>query len=262
MLNIQHITKCYAKSPVPAVDDLSLHVPRGVVYGFLGPNGAGKTTTIKMLTGILPFERGDIFVNGYSICKNPTDAKRRLGYVSDDHAVYDTLTGRQYINFLADVYGVSVTDRKSRAADMLERLNLTDALDTQIAKYSHGMKQKICVVGALIHNPPLWVLDEPLTGLDPESAFQLKSMMTAHAAAGNTVFFSTHVLEVAEKVCSHIGVVYHGRLLADESVEALLAKNGGESLEQWFLQLTGGKKPDDRGLNTPISTPADNGQPL
>ncbi|MDR3318374.1 MAG: ABC transporter ATP-binding protein [Clostridiales bacterium] len=233
MVSIRNITKIYAKQTVKAVDNLSLEIGGGIIFGFLGPNGAGKTTTLKMLTGILPFTIGEILIDGVDIRRNPIEAKRKIGFVPDNHAVYDKLTGRQYINFMSDIYNVPALERKERADALLERLHLAKDADAQISSYSHGMKQKICVIGALIHNPSLWVLDEPLTGLDPQSSFELKQMMREHADAGNTVLFSTHVLEVAEKICDRVGIIDKGILVGAGS----LAEIGG-SLERFFLDKT------------------------
>ncbi|HEY8424052.1 MAG TPA: ABC transporter ATP-binding protein [Clostridia bacterium] len=239
MLKIFSVSKSYAKSSFKAVDNLTLHVKKGVIYGFIGPNGAGKTTTIKMLTGILPFDEGNIEINGYDIKRDPINAKRSIGFVPDNHVIYEKLTGREYINFMADIYRVDLAERKRRAERLLEMFNLTKDVDAQISSYSHGMKQKICVIGALIHNPPLWVLDEPLTGLDPQSAYELKNLMREHVKEGNTVFFSTHVLEVAEKLCDRIGIINKGRLVAEGTMEEIKAMGGkDESLEQIFLKIT------------------------
>ena len=237
MLNIQNLSKSYLKSLTLAVDDLTLQLNSGEIFGFLGPNGAGKTTTIKVLTGILPFSHGSVTIDGHCIKKNPLEAKKSIGYVSDSHVLYDKLTGREYIDFLADVYGVSLGDRQQRAEKMLQLLNLTDAFDANIKTYSHGMKQKIAVIGALIHNPKLWVLDEPLTGLDPQSAFSLKELMREHAAAGNTVMFSTHILDVAENLCDRVGIIANGKLVKIGSVAEIKAEYGDKSLEEIFLSV-------------------------
>lgn len=237
MLNIKAVSKAYSKSKYFAVSGLSLNVEKGVIYGFIGPNGAGKTTTIKMLTGILPFEHGSIAVDGYDIRRDPIQAKKSMGYVSDSHVIYDRLTGREYINFMADMYGVDAVTRKERADKYLEIFNLAKDVDSQIASYSHGMKQKISVIGALIHNPRLWVLDEPLTGLDPQSAYELKELMRAHTRQGNSVFFSTHVLEVAEKLCDRIGIISQGRLIFEGTIEDIKNKFKDMSLEQAFITL-------------------------
>jgi len=241
VLNIANLSKSYAKSDVKAVDNLSLELKSGEIFGFLGPNGAGKTTTIKILTGILPFEHGSVSVAGYDIKSEAVEAKKNIGYVSDSHILYDRLTGREYVDFLADVYGVSLSDRKERAERMLDLLNLRDAFDANIKTYSHGMKQKIAVIGALIHNPKLWVLDEPLTGLDPQSAFALKELMRSHADAGNTVMFSTHILDVAEKLCDRVGIIVKGSIVKVGSVEEIKAASGEDkSLEEVFLSVAGG----------------------
>ncbi|HEY8389683.1 MAG TPA: ABC transporter ATP-binding protein [Clostridia bacterium] len=239
MLKILSVSKTYAKSTFKAVDNLTLHAKKGVIYGFIGPNGAGKTTTIKMLTGILPFEEGSIEINGYDLKRDTINAKRSIGFVPDNHVIYEKLTGREYINFMADIYKVDLRQRKQLADKYLEMFNLTKDVDSQISSYSHGMKQKICVIGALIHNPPLWVLDEPLTGLDPQSAFELKNLMKEHTKEGNTVFFSTHVLEVAEKLCDRIGIINKGQLILEGTMDEIKAMGQeGESLEQIFLRLT------------------------
>ena len=239
MLKIFSVSKSYAKSTFKAVDNLSLHVKKGVIYGFIGPNGAGKTTTIKMLTGILPFEEGNIEINGFDIKRDPINAKKSIGFVPDNHIIYEKLTGREYINFMADIYKVDLAERKRRAEKYLEMFNLTKDVDSQISSYSHGMKQKICVIGALIHNPPLWVLDEPLTGLDPQSSFELKNLMREHTKQGNTVFFSTHVLEVAEKLCDRIGIINKGKLILEGTMDEIKAMGGkDESLEQIFIKIT------------------------
>ncbi len=241
MLTIRNLTKTYAKSNKKAVDNLSLELHPGEIFGFVGPNGAGKTTTIKALTGILRFEEGQIEIAGNDIQKAPLAAKREIGFVPDNHTAYDKLTGMEYLNFMADLYGVSLEARKERADRFLKAFNLEDAVNRQIKSYSHGMKQKIVVIGALIHEPKLWVLDEPMTGLDPQSAFELKEAMKEHAAKGNTVFFSSHVLEVVEKLCDRVGIIKDGRIIEVGTVEELREK-GGENLEEYFLQVTADKE--------------------
>jgi len=235
MLQITNLTKTYASS-VKAVNGLNITLQKGEIFGFLGPNGAGKTTTIKALTGILPFEEGTITIDGVDIKKDSTKAKRLIGYVSDNHVIYDKLTGREYVNFLADVYGVYKDERES-IKELIDKFSLTSAYDSQIKTYSHGMKQKISVIGALVHSPKLWVLDEPLTGLDPQSAFELKSLMRLHCDRGNTVFFSTHILEVAEKLCDRVGIIVKGKLVVLGTPEAV-ARERGKTLEEVFLELT------------------------
>lgn len=239
MLKITHLTKRYGRSEEKAVDDLSLELQPGEIFGFLGPNGAGKTTTIKSLTGILPFDEGRIEICGEDLVRSPLQAKRNFGYVSDSHILYDKLTGREYIDFMADMYGVDVDTRKARADALLGRFSLTDAFDQPIKSYSHGMKQKINIIGALIHSPNLWVLDEPMTGLDPQSSFELKEMMREHCAQGKTVFFSTHVLEVAEKLCDRVGIIVKGKLIMVGPMDEIKAKSTDKSLEEVFLSVAG-----------------------
>lgn len=238
MLRIKNLTKSYAGSEVNAVSNLNLNLRAGEIYGFLGPNGAGKTTTIKMITGILPYLSGEIVVCGYNLKTESVKAKKCIGFVSDSHIVYDKLTGREYVNFMADVYGVSQQDREERATKLLNLFRLTEAFDKQICTYSHGMKQKISIIGALIHNPAIWILDEPMTGLDPESSHQLKTLMREHCDNGNVVFFSTHVLEVAEKVCDRIGIISKGELIKEGTVEEIKSSSTDKSLEDVFLSLT------------------------
>lgn len=240
MLKIKNLSKTYSKSSVKAVDSINLEVEGGQIFGFLGPNGAGKTTTIKMITGILSYNEGEINICSYDLKKEPIEAKRQIGYVSDNHVVYDKLTGREYVNFMADVYGVSKEDRKRVIDELLEIFKLTDAFNSQISTYSHGMKQKISIIGALVHEPKIWILDEPMTGLDPESAHQLKVLMRKHTEKGNVVFFSTHVLEVAEKLCDKIAIISAGKLIAVGSIEEIMQKSTDTSLEEVFLSLTNG----------------------
>lgn len=240
MLKIDHFSKTYGKSDKKAVDDLTLELNCGEIFGFLGPNGAGKSTTIKTVCGILNFEEGDIYIDGVNLKTNPVEAKMKIGYVPDNHEVYDKLSGMEYINFMADVYNVSVEERKARADKYIDMFNLRDAIDKQIKTYSHGMKQKIVVIGALIHNPKLWILDEPMMGLDPQSSYELKEAMKEHVKNGNTVFFSSHVLEIVEKLCDRIGIIDDGKLVAVGRADDLKAQTGDDSLESYFLKLTGG----------------------
>lgn len=241
MLKIENLVKVYASSDVRAVDGLSLELKKGEIFGFLGPNGAGKSTTIKCLTGILPITEGRIEINGYDLKTDPIRAKRSFGYVPDQHVVYNKLTGAEYVNFMADIYGVSTEDRKRRSEELFETFHLSDAKNSPISSYSHGMAQKICVIGALIHDPDLWVLDEPLTGLDPQAAFELKELMRAHCNKGKTVFFSSHVLDVVEKLADRVGIIDGGKLVAVGSVEELKSSQNG-SLEEVFLKITGDGK--------------------
>ena len=247
MLTIEHLSKSYGGSEHKAVDDLNLNLRPGEIYGFLGPNGAGKTTTIKIVTGILPYQEGRVTICGHDLKADIIEAKRHIGYVSDSHILYDKLTGREYVNFLADIYGVDLATRQKRADELLESFELKDAYDSQIRTYSHGMKQKINVIGALIHDPDLWILDEPMTGLDPQSAFSLKERMRAHCNAGKTVFFSTHVLEVAEKICDRVGIIVKGKLLLEGSLDEIRAAKGEGSLEDVFLSVAGGEGGEKAG---------------
>ena len=238
MIEFANVTKIYGKSTVPSVDHLNLKVPEGCVYGFLGPNGAGKTTTIRMLTGALRPTEGTVTIGGIDVGREPMAAKRQVGFVPDSQDMYDKLTGWEYLNFMADIFGVDQKARKERADKYLEMLELTGAAGNRIQSYSRGMKQQIAVIGALIHAPKVWVLDEPMVGLDPRASFLLKEEMKAQAAAGATVFFSTHVLEVAEKLCDRVGIISKGRLIAEGTPEELLRQTGDSSLEQVFLEMT------------------------
>ncbi len=239
MLTLSNLSKSYAKGRVKAVDDLSLTVQRGEIFGFIGPNGAGKTTTIKMICGIINADAGSVTIDGHDIQRDPIGAKRALGYVPDSANVYERLTGLEYLNFLADVYGVDANTRAERMEKYLTMFEIKDAAGSAIKSYSRGMRQKLTLTGALLHNPPLWILDEPMVGLDPRAAHQIKQEMRAHCDAGNTVFFSTHVLEVAERLCDRIGIINHGKLIAVGTLDELRAGEKGESLEQLFLELTG-----------------------
>lgn len=238
MITISNLSKKYKNAQDYAVRNLSLQVNDGEVFGFIGANGAGKSTTIKCITGILPYSEGEIEIAGINLAKNPIEAKKNIGYVSDNHSVYDRLTGRQYVNFLADVYGVSKDLRDKRLNDLAIRFDLQDKLDNQIKSYSHGMKQKICVIGALIHEPKVWILDEPLTGLDPKSARELKELMREHCSKGNVVFFSSHVLEVVEKLCDRIAIIKNGEIIASFTMAELEEKQAGKTLEDIFLEIT------------------------
>lgn len=239
MIQFDHVVKQYSKSSVRAVDDLTLHIDKGSTLAFIGPNGAGKTTTIRLLTGILKPTSGTVTVGGIDMSKDPIAAKRLIGFVPDAHEMYDRLTGMQYLNFMADVYGVSKADRKAHIEKYLSLFGLEDASRDQIRSYSRGMRQKLTIIGALIHNPPVWVLDEPMVGLDPRAAHVLKEEMRRHCEAGNTVFFSTHVLDVAEKLCDEIAIINKGQLVAQGSLEELRSGERSASLEQLFLDMTG-----------------------
>ena len=239
LLEIKNLTKSYGNSPVHAVEDLSLELKEGEIYGFLGPNGAGKSTTIKCLVGIYPFQEGDILIDGVSIKTDPLKAKMNVGYVSDNHAVFERLTGQEYVNHIANLYHVDPEVAKERSERLLKIFNLEAAYHNPIKSYSHGMKQKISVIGALVHNPKLWVLDEPLTGLDPTSSYQLKQVMKQHAAEGNTVFFSSHILDVVENLCNRCCIIKNGKLYGTYDIAAL--KANGDSLEEIFMNAIGAK---------------------
>lgn len=239
MLRVNSVTKKYPGNKVPSVDNVSFEIKPGEIFGFIGSNGAGKTTTIKMMTGILSIDSGNVEIFGKDIEKDPEDAKRLFGYVSDNHEVYERLSGMEYLNFLANIYDVSKEDRKVRIEKYANLFDLSQSLTQPIKSYSHGMKQKLCIIGALLHNPKLWVLDEPMTGLDPQASHKLKELMHEHCAQGNIVFFSTHVLDVAEKLCDRVAVIDRGKILAVGTLEELRQKqhNENESLEDLFLSL-------------------------
>ncbi len=239
MIVFDHLSKSYGHSDVLAVDQLDLTIPSGELFGFIGPNGAGKTTTIKMLTGILTPTSGDCFIDGISIRKNPMEAKRMIGYVPDGSDLFDRVTGIEYLRFIADMYDVSEADFRTRLDYYLDLFDLKDAAASQIRSYSKGMRQKTATIGALIHDPKVFILDEPMMGLDPKSSYLLKEEMKRQCSLGKTVFFSTHVLEVAEKLCTRIAIIRHGKLAAEGTLEELRNREKAESLEEIFLELTG-----------------------
>ncbi len=237
MIELIQLSKSYAKSRVKAVDDISLHVKKGEVFGFIGPNGAGKTTTIKMITGILTPDSGQVKINGIDMAQDPITCKRNFSYAPDSHQVYDRLTGLEYLNFLADMYDVDTRKRQQQMEKYLAMFELTGAVGEQIKSYSHGMRQKLSLTGALLPDPPLWIMDEPMVGLDPKSQHLLKQEMRAHCDRGNTIFFSTHVLEVAERLCDRIAIINHGNIIAVGTLEQLRS-GSNETLESLFLELT------------------------
>ncbi|HAP43222.1 MAG: 3-dehydroquinate dehydratase [Spirochaetes bacterium GWD1_61_31] len=238
MLEFSGISKSYAKSPVKAVDGLELRVADGEIFGFLGPNGAGKTTTIKLLTGVLRPDAGRMDIDGIDIAAEPLRAKRRFGYVSDNPELFARLKAYEYLNFVADVFGVSSLDRQQRIDHYAGLFEIKDVLHGSIGSFSHGMKQKLLVIASLLHDPANWILDEPMVGLDPKSAFALKEIMRQRSRDGKLVFFSTHVMEVAEKLCDRIGIINKGRLIFSGSVAELRAAQGADSsLEKLFLEL-------------------------
>ena len=239
MIELQDVSKSYNKGAVRAVDRLTLIVRPGEIFGFLGPNGAGKTTTIKMIVGILKPDAGRILVEGQDNQREPLAAKAATAYVPDEPEIYERLTGLEYLNFIGDVYGVAKKERLERIERWLEAFELRKAVGDPIQTYSHGMRQKIVLTGALLIDPRIFVLDEPMVGLDPRSAHQLKEAMRAHCDKGGTLFFSTHVMEVAERLCDRIGIIHHGRLAADGTLDELRRQaKDTASLENIFLQLT------------------------
>ena len=232
MLRIDHLTKTYGEKK--AVDDLSLHIAPGEIYGFIGHNGAGKTTTLKSIAGILQFDAGDIRIGGTSIREDPLACKRMMAYIPDNPDLYEYMTGIKYLNFIADIFGVSAGERQARIRDYAGRFELTDDLAQPIAAYSHGMKQKLAIISAWLHQPRLILMDEPFVGLDPKAAHLLKGMMRELCDAGGAIFFSTHVLEVAEKLCDKVAIIKGGRLIRSGTMEDV---KGDESLESVFLEL-------------------------
>ena len=232
MLRIEGLTKTYGEKK--AVDELSLHIRPGEIYGFIGHNGAGKTTTLKSVAGILGFDEGEIFINGSSIMKNPVECKRQLAYIPDNPDLYDFMSGIKYLNFVADIFGVSSGERQEKIRKYADVFELTKDLAQPISSYSHGMKQKLAVISAWIHSPRLIIMDEPFVGLDPKAAFKLKEMMREHCDNGGAIFFSTHVLEVAEKLCDKVAIIKQGRLIKSGTMEEV---RGDESLEEVFLEL-------------------------
>ena len=234
MLQIEHLTKTYGEKK--AVDDLSLHILPGEIYGFIGHNGAGKTTTLKSVAGILRFDAGEIRIAGTSIRTDPLACKRKLAYIPDNPDLYDYMTGIQYLNFIANIFGVSAADRQARIRELAERFELTNDLAQPIAAYSHGMKQKLAIISAWLHAPQLVVMDEPFVGLDPKAAHLLKGMMRELCDRGGAIFFSTHVLEVAEKLCDKVAILRAGKLIRSGTMDEV---KGDDSLEEVFLELVG-----------------------
>lgn len=232
MLKIEHLTKTYGDKK--AVDDLTLHIAPGEIYGFIGHNGAGKTTTLKSVVGILQFDAGEIYINGHSVKTEPLICKRELAYIPDNPDLYDFMTGIKYLNFIADIFGVSAADRKARIAKYADTFELTNDLGQPIASYSHGMKQKLAIIAAWLHTPKLVIMDEPFVGLDPKASHLLKGMMRELCENGGAIFFSTHVLEVAEKLCDKVAIIKAGKLIRSGTMEEV---KGDDSLEEVFLEL-------------------------
>ena len=241
MFESKSVSKAYTKNGVKAVDGLNLTVNNGEIFGFLGPNGAGKTTSIRMITGILQPDEGDILLDGVSMKERPIAAKRTFAFVPDNPETFSRLKAIEYLNFIGDVYKVPVEERKSRIENYCQKFGLKEVLNNRISSFSHGMKQKLFLIASLITEPQNWILDEPMVGLDPEAAFIIKETMREHAAAGKTVFFSTHVMEVAEKLCDRIGVIKKGQLIFVGTMQELKEQHGkeGQSLEDIFLSLIG-----------------------
>ena len=234
MLNIQHLTKAYGDKK--AVDDLSLHIAPSEIYGFIGHNGAGKTTTLKSIVGILQFDSGEITIDGISIKADPLACKRKIAYIPDNPDLYEFMTGIQYLNFIADIFGVGADDRQRRIRKYADLFELTDDLAQSIAAYSHGMKQKLAIISAWIHEPRLVIMDEPFVGLDPKASHLLKGMMREKCDMGGAIFFSTHVLEVAEKLCDKVAIIQGGQLIRSGTMDEV---KGDDSLEDVFLELEG-----------------------
>ena len=238
MIEIKKVSKSYVKEK-KSISDLDLEIKNGEIFGFLGPNGAGKTTTIKMITGVLEIDEGDILLDGTSISKSPVEAKKKFGFVPDNPDIFLKLKGIEYLNFLSDIYKIPKEERKEKIESLSKKFEIYENLNDRIQSYSHGMRQKINVIGTLLHNPKNWILDEPMTGLDPKSSHDLKEMMKEYAKAGNTVFFSTHVLEVAEKLCDRIGIINKGKLIFVGTYEEMKKQfKEDASLEDLFLEIT------------------------
>lgn len=234
MLNISHLTKTYGDKK--AVDDLSLHIAPGEIYGFIGHNGAGKTTTIKSVVGILQFDEGEITIDGTSLKDDPIACKKNIAYIPDNPDLYEFMSGIKYLNFVADIFGVGAEERQERIKKYADMFELTEDLAQPISAYSHGMKQKLAIIAAWIHNPKLIIMDEPFVGLDPKASFLLKEMMRDVCAEGGAIFFSTHVLEVAEKLCDKVAIIKGGKLIRSGTMESV---KGDDSLEEVFLELEG-----------------------
>ncbi|NBK96584.1 MAG: ABC transporter ATP-binding protein [Erysipelotrichia bacterium] len=236
MIQLTNISKSYGDHK--AVDHINLTIPTGEIIGFIGPNGAGKTTTLKMMTGILKADEGEILINGLDIAKQSIEAKRQFGFVPDSPDIFLRLKGIEYLNFMGDIYNVDSEIRKQRIDELCKIFEMEKALNNKIISYSHGMRQKIVIMGALLSEPSVWILDEPMTGLDPQSSYHLKQLMKEHAKKGNTVFFSTHVLEVAEKLCDKVAIINKGKIIFFGTLDTLKTKYGeNESLENLFLKV-------------------------
>lgn len=237
MIEIKNVSTSYTKGK-KIIDNMNLKIEDGTIFGFIGPNGAGKTTTLEMITGVLQIDEGDILIDGKSIITNPLEAKRKFGFVPDSPEVFERLTGLEYLNFVGDVYDVPPQKRFEIVEKLAKEFKIYDHLKDRIQSYSHGMKQKLLIISVLLYNPKNWILDEPMTGLDPQASYTLKQLMKEHSQKGNTVFFSTHVLEVAEKICDKIAIINKGKIIFVGTVKELKEKMKGDvSLEESFLEI-------------------------
>ncbi len=244
MIELKNVSKKYNKTD-KVIDNMNLQIKNGEIFGFLGPNGAGKTTTIKMITGILEIDEGEIFIDGKSIIKEPIEAKKLLGLVPDNPDIFLKLKAIEYLNFIADMYEISTEKRKERIDKLSKEFGILDVLNQKIETYSHGMKQKLMIISNLLHEPKNWILDEPMTGLDPKSSFLLKNKMKEYASKNNTVFFSTHILDVAEKLCDRVGIIDNGKLLFVGTYEELKQElKANSSLEELFMEIVENDKKD------------------
>ena len=240
MIEIKNVSQSYIKGK-NVIENMNLIIEDGIVFGFLGANGAGKTTTIDMITGIVNIDKGDILIDGKSIIKNPIEAKKRFGFVPDSPETFEKLTGLEYLNFIGDVYNISENERLEKVTTLSKKFGIYENLKDRIQSYSHGMKQKLLIIGVLLHNPKNWILDEPMVGLDPQASYILKELMIEHSKKGNTVFFSTHILEVAEKICDKIAIIDSGKIIFVGTIEDLHKKlNSKDSLEESFLKIIQG----------------------
>lgn len=257
MIEIKNVSKTYLGKQVKALDSVSFSVQSGEVLGLVGPNGAGKSTLIKMLVGMLKVDEGDIQICGNSIKSDPLGAKQNIGFVSDNHSVYDKLSGLEFLHFVANAYGVQPAEAKSEIERLVKIFELENAINDSITSYSHGMKQKLCIIASLIHSPKVWVLDEPLTGLDPKGTFNLKQIIKAEKEKGTTVLFSSHMLDMVEKLCDRVAIINKGKLVACGTVEEI-RKQSSADLESVFLAITSSESMGDNNENASADTPLQN----
>jgi len=242
MIEIKNASTSYVKGK-KIIDKMNLKIEDGIVFGFIGPNGAGKTTTLEMITGVLQIDEGDIFIDGKSIKTKPIESKKKFGFVQDSPEMFEKLTGLEYLNFIGDVYEVDPEQRLEIVEKLAKKFNIYDSLKDRIQSYSHGMKQKLLIISVLLYNPKNWILDEPMTGLDQQASYTLKELMKEHSKKGNTVFFSTHVLEVAEKICDKIAIINKGKIIYTGTIEELKEQlKTDTSLEESFLELIESKE--------------------